>query len=401
MRNEELLITRSPLFITHYSFLIAKMDLEMVDLRGQYLAIKDDVDAAIQEVIDATQFIRGSVVGQFECELAGYLDGSYALGVANGTDALQIALMALGVGPGDEVITSAFTFIATAEAAALLGAHAVFADIDPKTFNLDPAQIEALITPRTRAIVPVHLFGQPADLDPILEIARRHDLYVVEDNAQAIGSTYRGRKTGFIGDVGCLSFFPSKNLGAYGDAGAVLTGDGALYERMKMISNHGSKQKYYHEIVGVNSRLDTLQAAILRVKLRHLDAYTRARQAAADRYDALFAGSELVETPHRASYGTHVFHQYTIRIAPEVPDGRDGLAAHLKAQGIPHAIYYPVPLHRLPVFAQQEGARHGDLTETERAAAEVISLPMHTELTEDQQRYVADAVLDYVRQAVA
>lgn len=373
------------------------MHLEMVDLRGQYLAIKDEIDAAIQEVLDSTQFIRGDVVARFEAELAAYLGGPHALGVANGTDALQIAFMALGIGPGDEVITSAFTFVATAEAAALLGAVPVFADIDPRTFNLDPSKVEALITPRTKAIVPVHLFGQPADMDPILAVARRHGLAVVEDNAQAIGAAYKGRKTGYLGDVGTLSFFPSKNLGAYGDAGAVQTGDAALYERMKMISNHGSRRKYYNEVVGVNSRLDTLQAAILRVKLRHLDAYARARREAADRYDALFAGHEPITTPYRDPSGEHVFHQYTIRVSAAVPGGRDALAEHLKARGIPHMVYYPVPLHRLPIFAEG-GARWGDLAETERAAAEVLSLPMHTELTAEQQEYVAAAVLEFTGQ---
>jgi UDP-2-acetamido-2-deoxy-ribo-hexuluronate aminotransferase len=377
------------------------MRIEMVDLRGQYLAIKAEVDAAIQEVIDSTQFIRGGVVGQFETELAGYLGGPHALGVANGTDALQIAFMALGIGPGDEVITTAFTFIATAEAAALLGARAVFADIDPRTFNLDPARIEALITPRTKAIVPVHLFGQAADMDPLLAVARRHNLPVIEDNAQAVGAAYKGRKTGYIGDIGTLSFFPSKNLGAYGDAGAVLTNDAALHEQMKMISNHGSRKKYYNEVVGVNSRLDTLQAALLRVKLRHLEAYTRARREAADRYDALFAGNDAITPPYRDPNSLHVFHQYTIRVSQDVPGGRDALAAHLKARQIPSMVYYPVPLQRLPVFAQVQDVRHDDLTETDRAAAEVLSLPMHTELTAAQQEYIAQAVLDFVNQTVS
>ncbi|MFQ5569541.1 MAG: DegT/DnrJ/EryC1/StrS family aminotransferase [Rhodothermales bacterium] len=373
------------------------MNIQMVDLRGQYLAIKEEIDAAIQDVLDSTRFIKGPLVGTFESELAAYLNGPHALGLGNGTDALQIAFMALGLGPGDEVITTAFTFIATAEAAALLGATPVFADIDPRTFNLDPARIEELITPRTKAIVPVHLFGQPADMDPIMEIAERHGLFVIEDNAQAIGSTYKGRKTGFIGEVGTLSFFPSKNLGAYGDGGAVLARDEALYDRMKMVANHGGKHKYYNEIVGVNSRLDALQAAILRVKLRHLDAFCRARREAADRYDALFAGCPHITTPYRAPDTLHVFHQYTLRISREVPGGRDALLDHLKARSIPHAVYYPVPLHQLPVFAEG-GARWGDLPETERAAAEVVSLPMHTELTARQQEYVAEAVLEFVEQ---
>ena len=374
------------------------MDIQMVDLRNQYLEIKDEIDAAIQEVIDETGFIRGPQAAAFERELAQYVGSKHALGVGNGTDALQIAFMALGIGPGDEVITSAFTFIATAEAAALLGARAVFADIDPATFNLDPSKIEELITPRTKAIVPVHLFGQAADMDPILEIARRHSLPVVEDNAQAIAADYKGRKTGTIGDMGCLSFFPSKNLGAYGDGGAITSNDDELFARARMISNHGSQKKYYNEIVGVNSRLDTLQAAILSVKLRHMDRYVAARQAAADRYDELLGDIEAVTTPVRNTFGTHVFHQYTIRVNPDVKGGRDGLAEHLKANDIPHAVYYPVPLHRLPVFmGDAHAAGHGDLTQTERACREVLSLPMHTELTENQQQRIADAIIEYIR----
>ncbi len=375
------------------------MDIEMVDLRGQYLAVKEEMDAAIQEVLISTHFIRGPVVAQFEEELATYLGGPHALGVGNGTDALQIAFMALSLGPGDEVITPAFTFIATAEAAALMGATPVFADIDARTFNLDPACIEALITPRTKAIVPVHLFGQAADLNPILAIAEKHGLYVIEDAAQAVGATYKGKPTGYFGHVGTLSFFPSKNLGAYGDGGAVLANDAALHERMKMIANHGSKRKYFNELVGINSRLDALQAAILRVKLRHLDRYTEARRAAADRYDTLLDGHEAIILPYRDPNSRHVFHQYTIRISGDMTAGRDALADHLKARGIPHAVYYPVPLHRLPVFAEG-GARHGDLTETDRAAAEVLSLPMHSELTPAQQEYVAEAVLGFVEAGV-
>lgn len=376
------------------------MNIQMVDLRSQHQAIRREIEAAMESVIGETAFIRGPQVGEFECKLAGYLEGSYAVGVGNGTDALQIAMMALGIGPGDEVITTAFTFVATGEAAALLGATPVFADIDPQTFNIDPEKIEELVTDDTKAIVPVHLFGQPADMDPILEIARRHDLYVIEDNAQGIGSMYKGTKTGFIGDLGCLSFFPSKNLGCYGDGGAVLTNDEDLYRTARMISNHGSEKKYHNEIVGVNSRLDTLQAAILAVKLQHLDEYNAARRRAAGIYNSLFDENELITTPHHAPDRTHVYHQYTLRISEDVSGGRDGLAAHLKEQGIPHAVYYPVPLHRLPVFSDG-GCRAGELTETERAAEEVISLPMHTELTEEQQEYIADAVLEFVNKAAA
>ncbi len=376
------------------------MNIQMVDLRAQHHAIRREIDEAIDSVIENTAFIRGPEVGEFECKLAGYLDGSYAIGVGNGTDALQIAMMALGIGPGDEVITTAFTFIATAEAAALLGATPVFADIDPRTFNIDPAAIEDLITENTKAIVPVHLFGQPADMDRILAIAKEHDLYVIEDAAQAVGSEYDGQKTGYLGDVGCLSFFPSKNLGCYGDGGAILTNDEDLYRKTRMIANHGSEKKYHNEMVGVNSRLDTIQAAILGVKLRHLDEYNSARRHAAGFYNAQFEESEFVTSPHHAGDRTHVFHQYTIRISEDVPGGRDGLSKHLKEKEIPHAVYYPVPLHQLPVFSGG-ACRTGDMTETERAASEVISLPMHTELEEEQQEYIADAVLEYVNKAAA
>lgn len=364
---------------------------QMVDLRGQYRAIKDEIDAALAGVLDSTSFIRGPEVQTFEQELAQYLGGAHAIGVANGTDALQIAMMALGVGAGDEVITTAFTFIATAEAAALLGARAVFVDIDPRTFNLDPEHIEAAITSRTKAIVPVHLFGQSAGMDPILETAARHGLAVVEDNAQGIGARYEGRPTGFMGDLGTLSFFPSKNLGCFGDGGAVLTNDDELAERVRMISNHGSRRKYHNEVVGVNSRLDTLQAAVLRVKLRHLERYTSARQDAASRYDDLLGSVEGVTIPYRDPRSSHVFHQYTIRVTPEVD--RDRLAQHLSDQSIPSMVYYPVPLHQLPVFAEQE---HGSLLETERAAAEVLSLPLHTELTEQEQTAIAAAIQSFI-----
>ncbi len=363
-------------------------DIKMVDLRGQYLAIKDEIDEAIQSVLDETHFIKGPPVKAFEEELAAYLGCHHSLAVANGTDALQIAFMALDIGSGDEVITSAFTFIATAEAAALMGAKPVFVDIDPKTFNIDPAKIESLITPKTKAIVPVHLFGQSADLDPILDVAKKHNLDVIEDCAQAIGATYKGRMVGLEGQFGTLSCFPSKNLGAYGDAGAMFSRDETLLAKARMIANHGSRKKYYNEVVGINSRLDTLQAAILRVKLRYLDAYSAARQTAAKRYDDLFADHEDIKTPFIAETNVHVFHQYTIRVPK-----RDELAAHLKAKGIPHAIYYPVPLNKLPVFAD---ATH-PLPETDRACDEVISLPMHTELTQDQQAYIVESVIEFYK----
>ncbi len=376
------------------------MNVKMADLRGQYEMIAPEIDEAIRSVLEHAAFIRGPEVGELESELADYLDASHVLGVANGTDALQIAMMSLGIGPGDEIITSAFTVFATAEAALLLGATPVFADIDPRTFNIDPEAIEALITPRTKAIVPVHLFGQPADMAPIMEIARRHGLGVVEDNAQSIGAEYRDRKTGCIGDIGCLSFFPTKNLGGYGDGGALSTNDDALYKKARMVSNHGAERKYYNETVGINSRLDTIQAAVLKVKLRHLDTYQTHRRQAAEVYDALFDGHPFITTPYRAPDRTHVYHQYTIRISEELPGKRDGLAAHLKERRIPHAIYYPVPLHNLPVFAR-DGRRAGPLDETEKASREALSLPMHPLLTEDEQQYIADNILQYVDRAVS
>lgn len=364
--------------------------IRMVDLHGQYLAIKDEIDGAIQSILDTTQFIKGKPVLEFETALSTYLSCFQAVGVANGTDALQIAFMALGIRPGDEVITPAFTFVATAEAAALVGATPVFADIDPRTYNVDPSHVEALITPRTKAIVPVHLFGQSADLDAIMDIANRSGITVVEDAAQAIGATYKGQKIGSMGQLGTLSFFPSKNLGAFGDGGAILSNDEELIQHARMIANHGSKKKYFNEIVGVNSRLDALQAAILKVKLKYLDRYIDARRKAAQRYDVLLADQEEITTPYTDPDCEHVFHQYTIRVPR-----RDALSAYLKEQQIPHAIYYPVPLHRLPVFA--EAYKNITLPETERAATEVLSLPMHTELTDEQQEYIVDRIVRFLK----
>ncbi len=359
------------------------MNIQMVDLAGQYQRLRREIDAAIGEVMQSCRFIRGPLVDDFDQALARYLGAPFVHGVGNGTDALQVAYMALDIGPGSEIITPAFTFIATAEAAALLGATVVFADIDPQTFNLDPACLEPLITSATKAIVPVHLYGQSADMDPIMEVAGRHGIPVIEDNAQSIGATYRGRRTGTFGDAATLSFFPSKNLGAFGDGGAVVTCHAALYERVTMITNHGGRHKYYNEVVGINSRLDALQAAILRVKLRHLDAFNQARREAAARYDTLLADVAEIAVPIERSYGTHVYHQYTVRAK-----ARDALAAHLRTNGIPCGIYYPVPLSRQPVF-RERGARQGPLPATEQATQEVLSLPMHTELTLSQQQHVA------------
>ncbi|MFW5955324.1 MAG: DegT/DnrJ/EryC1/StrS family aminotransferase [Rhodothermales bacterium] len=369
--------------------------IEMVDLRSQYLRLKDEIDEAIAGVLEESAFIRGRQVSLFENELAAYLGSGHVLGVANGTDALQIAMMAAGIAPGDEIITTPFTFVATAEAAALLGATPVFVDIDPSTFNISPAAVEQAISPRSKAIVPVHLFGQAADLDPILNLAKKHDLAVIEDNAQSIGAHYRNQRLGSLGTAGCLSFFPSKNLGAFGDGGAVISDDSGFDEIARMIANHGSKRKYHNEIVGINSRLDTLQAAILRVKLRHLDDFITRRIRAAMRYDQLLGDLEEVIIPHCADYGDHVFHQYTLRVKGGSVT-RDRLVTHLDAQGIPTAVYYPLPLHRLPVFEERSRVA-GSLSEAERAADEVLSLPMHSELTEDQQEFVASHIQAFFR----
>ena len=364
------------------------MKLQMVDVVGQYRNIKADVDAAIHGVLDSGQFILGKEVGEFECAVSGYLGTQYSLGCASGTDALQVAMMGLGIGPGDEVITTPFTFVATTETIVLLGAKPVYVDIEPDSFNIDPARVAAAITPRTKAIMPVHLYGQAADMDPIMETARMHKLFVIEDSAQALGTSYKGKKVCTFGDVACISFFPSKNLGAFGDGGMVTTNDRNLWERMKMIASHGSKTRYHHDLLGVNSRLDTLQAVVLKVKLQYLDRWNEARRSAARRYTELLNGLP-VTTPFIVRDREHIFHQYTLR-APK----RDALAGHLKAKGIPHAIYYPIPLHLQKAYASL-GGKPGQFPVTEKAAAEVISLPMHTELTEEQLQYVAGAVRDF------
>jgi dTDP-4-amino-4,6-dideoxygalactose transaminase len=364
------------------------MKMQMVDVVGQYRRIKTEVDAAVHRVLDSGQFILGKEVGELETLIAGYLGIKHAVACASGTDALQIAMMAMRIGPGDEVITTPFTFVATAETIGLLGAKPVYVDIDPRTFNLDPSRIEAAITPRTKAIIPVHLYGHPVDMDPVMAVARARGLKVIEDSAQALGAAYRGTKVCAIGDAGCISFFPSKNLGAFGDGGMIVTNDAALAEQMRMVAAHGSRVRYYHEVLGVNSRLDTLQAAILLVKARHLDAWNAERRRAAGRYDALLSGTPAT-TPFIRPECEHIFHQYTLRVPR-----RDALAAHLKSRDIPHAIYYPVPLHLQKAFAMA-GNKPGDFPETEKAAAEVLSLPMHTELAEEQQRFVTDTIREF------
>lgn len=369
----------------------------MVDLATQYQNIKPEIDAAIQEVLQSAYFIGGPVVQRFQGALENYLGVKHVIPCANGTDALQIAMMALGLKPGDEVITPSFTYIATTEVIALLGLTPVFVDVTPDTFCIDPAEIEKAITPKTKAIVPVHLYGQMADMDAIMEIAGRHHLFVIEDNAQAIGSDFyaadgKARKAGTVGHIGCTSFFPSKNLGCYGDGGAMCTNDDALAERLRMVANHGQRKKYHHEVVGCNSRLDAVQAAILEVKLKRLDDYVSARRKVADYYDRVLGASPKITVPFRGKQSKHVFHQYTVQL--EGVD-RDGLQAYLAEKGIPSMIYYPQPAHRQPMFASF-GLEELVLPVTETLTKKVISFPIHTEMEEEQLAFICDNILTYV-----
>jgi dTDP-4-amino-4,6-dideoxygalactose transaminase len=372
--------------------------IQMVDTKTQYHRIKSEVDQAVLEVLESSAFINGKPVQQFAEELASYLGVAHVIPCANGTDALQIAMMALGLQPGDEVITPSFTYIATTEVIALLRLTPVFVEVDPHTFCMDPDSLRKAITPKTKAIVPVHLYGHAAPMAELLRIANEHNLFVIEDNAQAIGCDYhfsdgRVAKTGTLGHIGCTSFYPSKNLGAYGDGGAIFTNDSALAERLRMIANHGQRQRYYHEIVGCNSRLDSVQAAILRIKLRHLDAYNEARRSVADFYDQAFATHPLVTTPFQAVYSKHVYHQYTLKLAAGVD--RNGLVKYLADRSIPSMIYYPVPGHRQPMFAEFGSAEHS-MPITDALTDVVISLPIHTEMDEEQKAYIANAVLEYL-----
>ncbi len=367
--------------------------IEMVDLRSQYERLKADIDSAVAGVISSTAFIKGPDVRLFEEELQRYLGVRNVIACANGTDALQIAMMALGLRAGDEVITTNFTFIATVEVIELLGLKAVLVDPDPGTFNISTEAIEKAITPRTKAIVPVHLFGQCAEMEPIMEMAGRHGIHVIEDVAQATGAEYRFsngtvKKAGTMGTIGCTSFFPSKNLGCYGDGGALFTDNDELAALIRSITNHGMKVRYYHDTVGVNSRLDTIQAAILRVKLRHLDDFNEARQKAAAHYDRELSGLRGIIVPVRAADSTHIFHQYTLRI-----DGgeRNRLRECLENEGIPAMIYYPVPLHMQKAYAHL-GYRADDFPVTTRLTGEVLSLPMHTELDDEQLLYITGCI---------
>ncbi|RAI99881.1 dTDP-4-amino-4,6-dideoxygalactose transaminase [Chitinophaga skermanii] len=372
--------------------------IQMVDLKRQYAKIKSQIDAGMQEVLESAAFINGAPVQLFGKELEAYLGIKHVINCANGTDALQIAMMAAGLQPGDEVITPSFTFIATAEVIALLNLKPVFVDIDPQTYCIDPTKIEAAITPKTKAIVPVHLYGHVCDMDAIMEVANKHNLLVIEDNAQAIGGTYTGkdgvtRKAGTIGHIGCTSFFPSKNLGCYGDGGALFTNDDAMAAQIRMVANHGQSARYYHDVVGVNSRLDTLQAVVLRVKLPLLDEYINARRKVADAYDAAFANHPQITTPFRAPYSYHVFHQYTLQI--ENVD-RNAFVAYLAEKGVPAMIYYPVPAHKQKMFAAF-GSDEFNLPITDELTTKVISLPIHTEMDDDQLRHIIESVLSYLK----
>lgn len=365
----------------------------MVDLHSQYLRIKEEIDQAIAKVLESTAFIQGAEVHEFAEALARYTGAGAVIPCANGTDALQIAMMALELKPGDEVILPAHTYVATAEVIALLGLTPVLTDVDPDTFNIDVNQIESRITKRTKAIVPVHLYGQCADMEPILKIAEQYNLYVIEDTAQALGAEYifsngSRKKAGTIGIIGTTSFFPSKNLGCYGDGGAIFTNNQELAEKIRMIANHGQKVRYYHDIIGVNSRLDTLQAAILKVKLKYLDEYTRRRNEAAAYYDKALSALTFLQPPFRANNSTHVFHQYTLKVNGK---NRDTLKHYLEANGIPSMIYYPIPLHLQKAY-RQLGIGKGAFPVTEKLSESIISLPMHTEMKDSDLEYICETI---------
>ncbi len=371
--------------------------IQMVDTKSQYLSIKAEVDAAIQEVLDSAAYINGKSVHEFGAGLSNYLSVKNTITCANGTDALQIAMMALELKPGDEVITPSFTYIATTEVVALLKLKPVFTEVDPRTFCMEPESLRKAITPKTKAIVPVHLYGHSAPMEEIMQIAAEFGLYVIEDNAQAIGCDYTfsdgtKKKTGTIGTIGATSFYPSKNLGAYGDGGAIFTNDDALAIKMKMIANHGQQKRYYHEMVGCNSRLDSIQAAVLNIKLTRLDQYNNKRKQVAEAYNTAFAGNKKMITPYVAPYSDHVYHQYTL-----VLDGvdRDGLNHYLAAQKIPSMIYYPVPGHRQQMFTSI-GLEAYDLTTTDWLTERVISLPVHTEMDDEQLAYITEHVLNFI-----
>ncbi len=373
--------------------------IQMVDLIGQYNHIKPQINEAFQSILDTAYYIGGPEVKGFQADLEKYLDVKHVIPCANGTDALQIAMMGLGLKPGDEVITVDFTFAATVEVIALLNLTPVLVDVEETTFNMDIAALKKAITPKTKAIVPVHLFGQCANMEAVMEIAKQHNLFVIEDNAQAIGADYtfsngKKQKSGTIGNVGTTSFFPSKNLGCYGDGGAIFTNDDDLAHRIRGIVNHGMYKRYYHDVVGVNSRLDSLQAAVLQIKLPLLDGYCAARQKAAKFYSDAFANCSKIETPEISDFSTHVFHQYTLKLDESVD--RDALHKHLLDKGIPNAIYYPVALHAQKAYAD-ERYNEVDFKVTNHLCKIVLSLPMHTELEEEQQQFIVDAILEFCK----
>lgn len=361
------------------------MTIPLVDLKAQYATIKPEIDAAMQRVVNNASFILGREVAEFEKNFAAFCNAQYCVGTDSGTAALHLALLILGVKPGDEVITTTHTFIATAEVISLIGAKPALVDIDPRTYNIDPNKIEAAITPRTRAIIPVHLYGQPAEMDAILDIARKHNLRVIEDAAQAHGAEYRGRRAGTMGDVACFSFYPGKNLGAYGDAGALVTNDAALADHARMLRDHGRSEKYAHKLVGYGYRLDALQAAILGAKLPHLDAWNARRREIADYYTELLTNTGIV-TPYVPPHVKPVYHIYAVRAK-----NRDGLQKHLKERGIETGIHYPIPLHLQPVY-QNLGYKAGNFPHAEKAASVILSLPMYPELTDAQVQQIVDAV---------
>ncbi len=360
----------------------------MVDLKRQYEKIKPEVDNAIQEVLDSTQFILGRKVSDFEKTVAEYLGVKYAIGVANGTDALQIAMMSLGIGPGDEVITTPFTFVATTEMIVMIGARPVYVDINPVTYNIDVKKIKEKITSRTKAILPVHLYGNPAEMDEIIAIAREYNLYVIEDSAQSFGAEYKGKKVCSFGDVACISFFPSKNLGCYGDGGMIVTNDDEIHEKVRMIANHGSKVRYVHERLGLNSRLDAIQAAILNVKLKYIDEWNDKRIQNAKLYSERLRDVNQVIIPTYPDYSKHIFHQYTIKV-----EMRDKLQKFLLSKNIPTAIHYPLPLHLQPAF--RGFAEEGSLPFAEEAAKKVLSLPMHPDLYIEEIDYITDSIKEF------
>ncbi len=366
------------------------MKVTLVDLVAQYKTIKNEMDDAIHAVLDSGHFILGEANTELEKNLANYIGVKHALGCGSGTDALQLAMMAHGIKAGDEIISIPMTFVATIEVMVLLGIKPVFVDVDPKTYCIDPDQIEKKITKKTRAIVPVHLYGQSADMDPIMEIARQHNLIVIEDCAQAIGATYKGRKTCTLGDIGCISFFPGKNLGAYGDAGAVLTNDDEIAKKIRMIRVHGSASKYQHLLLGINSRLDSIQAAVINVKLKYIDRWNEKRRQHAARYTKLLSDLKNVVLPYTPTYNVHTFHQYTLQVKD-----RDGFQNFLKEKGIATGIHYPIPLHLQPAF-RSLGLKQGDFPISEQIARQVISLPMYPEIPADHQNYVVEQIHEFM-----